>query len=48
MMDNAREKEMQEQNEWQPSKRRVNKAFSIVLSPAVQDIFPEGNSVAFL
>lgn len=29
MMDNAREKEMQEQNEWQPSKRRVNKAFSI-------------------
>lgn len=35
------------ESECRPSKRRVNKACSIALSPAVQDIFPEGN-VAFL
>lgn len=42
-----REGDAETENKWRPSKRRVNKAFTIALSPAVQDIFPEGN-VAFL
>lgn len=46
-LDKAREKDMQKQKKKDGFNKIMNKAFSLALSPAVQDLFPKGN-VAFL